>query len=727
MSYQSPKVTIYDINGNALSGGDNSTNSATKIPVIVGRANTAAPTWTDGYMVPLSVDTAGALRITGSISATNPSVSTNGSAVPASSTYIGGEVTTAAPAYTNGTLDALSLTTSGALRIDGSAVTQPVSGTVTANIGTSGSLALESTQAKVTIAQGSALGSNTQTMVGGSVTTAAPTYTTGNINPLSLTTSGALRIDGSGVTQPVSGTVTANIGTSGSLALESTQAKLTIALSTALGSNTQVMVGGSVTTAAPTYTTGNINPLSLLTTGALRTDISSWIGSTAPTIGSKTSANSIPVVVASDQGAITVNASATVGLVDNAAFTDGTTRVQPSGYIFDEVAGTALTENDSAAARIDSKRAQVCVIEDTTTRGTRTTVKAASTAAVATDTALVVAISPNNSFTISSADTTSSGTLNALNATASISLTGQMGSAMQLLAGTLIGTIVPEVSIDGGTTWVQTFFDDPSTGNIVSSIVFASNNTATTRTIVGSGGASNTRIRVSAFTSGTATCNMRASDVIDASSLENGPAAGALPAVMSQVGGSVTTAAPTYTTGTLNALSLNTAGALRTTINSTIKPLYGTNNQTITITLASLANAAARASTVIDNTSTLYDDANIFIKVTTAAAGTSTTGFLNVYGYGTVDGGTTYPEAITGTDAGITLTSPPNLVLIAQVHANTNAATKTYGPFSFCRMYGLDRLPAKWGIVITNSTGATLNATAGNFSVTYQGINGQLV
>lgn len=65
-------------------------------------------------------------------------------------------------------------------------------------------------------------------------------------------------------------------------------------------------------------------------------------------------------------------------VVDNAAFTDGTTKVQPAGFIFDEVAGTALTENDAAAARIDSKRAQVAVIEDETTRGRRVTVTAAN-------------------------------------------------------------------------------------------------------------------------------------------------------------------------------------------------------------------------------------------------------------------------------------------------------------------------------------------------------------
>lgn len=61
-------------------------------------------------------------------------------------------------------------------------------------------------------------------------------------------------------------------------------------------------------------------------------------------------------------------------IVDNAAFTDGTTRLSPNAYIFDEVAGTALTEDDAAAARIDQKRTQIGVIEDETTRGQRATV-----------------------------------------------------------------------------------------------------------------------------------------------------------------------------------------------------------------------------------------------------------------------------------------------------------------------------------------------------------------
>jgi hypothetical protein len=65
-------------------------------------------------------------------------------------------------------------------------------------------------------------------------------------------------------------------------------------------------------------------------------------------------------------------------LTDNAGFTDGTTKLNMSGYIFDETAGTALTENDAAAARIDAKRAQIGIIEDATTRGRYTTVTAAN-------------------------------------------------------------------------------------------------------------------------------------------------------------------------------------------------------------------------------------------------------------------------------------------------------------------------------------------------------------
>jgi len=81
----------------------------------------------------------------------------------------------------------------------------------TVNLGTIAGIALDATLVKLTIAQGAALGTNTQALAGGSVTTAAPTYTTGQVSPFSLTTAGGLRVDGSGVTQPVSGTVSVNL------------------------------------------------------------------------------------------------------------------------------------------------------------------------------------------------------------------------------------------------------------------------------------------------------------------------------------------------------------------------------------------------------------------------------------------------------------------------------------------------------------------------------------
>jgi hypothetical protein len=149
---------------------------------------------------------------------------------------------------------------------------------------------------------------------------------------------------------------------------------------------------------------------------------------------------------------------------------------------------------------------------------------------------------------------------------------------------------------------------------------------------------------------------------------------------------------------------------------------YGTSNQALTITLAGLANAAARNSTAVDNTVYLYEDVLFFVKATLAAAAVSATGYINIYGYATVDGGTTYPEAITGTDAAVTLSAPPNLVLLAQITANANNKVCLAGPFSFCKMYGLPRLPARWGLVFVNQSGAALIAGAGNHGITWQGI-----
>jgi hypothetical protein len=157
-----------------------------------------------------------------------------------------------------------------------------------------------------------------------------------------------------------------------------------------------------------------------------------------------------------------------------------------------------------------------------------------------------------------------------------------------------------------------------------------------------------------------------------------------------------------------------------------IKTKYGTSNQTITCTLASLATNAARASTAIDNTSNLFLDALVFITIKTGAGSTSATGYVNVYAYGTSDGGTNYTESATGSDAGITLTVPTNLRLIGSLNCVVNATTYKSGPFSVAAAFG-GALPDHWGIVIENKTGGTLDSTEGNFLKIYQGVYGQTV
>lgn len=218
-----------------------------------------------------------------------------------------GAVTTSSPAYTNNTEAALSLTLNGALRVDGSGVTQPISaaalplpagastsalqttinstllaisGQLPTTLGqktSANSLAvvLASDQSAITVtgnigvAQASTTAGEIGPLVQGAATTAAPTYTASTTNPLSLTLAGALRVDGSAVTQPISAT----------------------ALPLPTGASTSAL-----------QTTGNTSLAS--------------IDTKFPAQGQATMAASVPVVIASNQTAIpvTVNVSTTAAL-----------------------------------------------------------------------------------------------------------------------------------------------------------------------------------------------------------------------------------------------------------------------------------------------------------------------------------------------------------------------------------------------------------------------------
>lgn len=151
---------------------------------------------------------------------------------------------------------------------------------------------------------------------------------------------------------------------------------------------------------------------------------------------------------------------------------------------------------------------------------------------------------------------------------------------------------------------------------------------------------------------------------------------------------------------------------------------YGSNNQTITISVASLANNSARESTAIDNTTNTFIDALLFVILKSNAAGTSSSGYCNIYAYGTCNGGTDYSDNASGSDAAITLTSPPNMKLIGTINMVANATTYYAGPFSIAAAFN-GILPDHWGIVIENKTAAALDSTSGNHSVFYQGIEAQ--
>lgn len=155
---------------------------------------------------------------------------------------------------------------------------------------------------------------------------------------------------------------------------------------------------------------------------------------------------------------------------------------------------------------------------------------------------------------------------------------------------------------------------------------------------------------------------------------------------------------------------------------SDIKAKYGTANQAITCTINSLGNGSARASTAVDNSSNLFLDALVQLNIATGGSSTATTGYIAVYAYGTADGGTTYSNQATGTDAAITLTVPPNARLIGIINAVADSTAYESHPMSVAAAFG-GVLPDHWGIIVENKTGGTLDSS-GNAAV-YQGVYGQ--
>ena len=143
---------------------------------------------------------------------------------------------------------------------------------------------------------------------------------------------------------------------------------------------------------------------------------------------------------------------------------------------------------------------------------------------------------------------------------------------------------------------------------------------------------------------------------------------------------------------------------------------YGSNSA-LTITIASLANAALRQSTEIDNTTNGYLTGLLGVKIKTGASGTSASGSVSVWAWANSND---IRDGLAGaSDAAIANNS--GLRYVGRIAAGANATTYTK-TFDLSETFG-GSLPPKWGIVIENGTGAALDSTAGNHAVGFIPVN----
>lgn len=148
----------------------------------------------------------------------------------------------------------------------------------------------------------------------------------------------------------------------------------------------------------------------------------------------------------------------------------------------------------------------------------------------------------------------------------------------------------------------------------------------------------------------------------------------------------------------------------------------------LTLTVTSLADGGYRESTAVDNSSNKYVDALVGGKIQIGAP--TADGTIAIYAYGSYDG-TEYTAGVTGTDGTITwgttgstgLDGFNNLPLLGviSVDATDDNDDARWGPYSVAQAFG-GILPTKWGVVVKNSTGASLHATGTNNECQFMGI-----
>lgn len=139
----------------------------------------------------------------------------------------------------------------------------------------------------------------------------------------------------------------------------------------------------------------------------------------------------------------------------------------------------------------------------------------------------------------------------------------------------------------------------------------------------------------------------------------------------------------------------------------------------------SLATSSTRTagveSAVIDNTTDKFIDVLVGGKITCGT--TPTASLIEVWVYAAVNDTPDYPDTIDGTKSAETITSENvknSAMRLGAVIFNDTTSDRTYwvAPFSVANLFGF--MPHKWGIFVTHSTVAALNATATNHRFWYK-------
>lgn len=100
--------------------------------------------------------------------------------------------------------------------------------------------------------------------------------------------------------------------------------------------------------------------------------------------------------------------------------------------------------------------------------------------------------------------------LGSAGATAVLAVAGYQGASMSIGTGTLAGTVVPELSMDGGVTYVATQFYDPRPPVSTSTSLTLGGSGNVWFGIILAGGTTHVRVRVSSYISGSSSVTMRA-------------------------------------------------------------------------------------------------------------------------------------------------------------------------------------------------------------------------